>query len=189
MTRIGFALLLISIGSSACSSHRQRDIVRDEGREFTNPDGSFFVISSPWKPEKSGNIGVRLRKSTSSYVVQEVFEESPAAKAGIAPLDEITAIDGKAAISLSPRDAVEAIRGVPGTSVSIEVRSRSGGDNRTILITREKLRSPPVPPDGGISLKRMTLKALGELDCPKVFEGCNLLHSHESECVFTCRKS
>jgi carboxyl-terminal processing protease len=72
-----------------------------------------------------GGIGVRIGFQGRWPSVEEVFPESPAARAGLAPGDLITEIGGVDTATLDQQAIVERLRGPPGTRVAITVRRAS----------------------------------------------------------------
>ena len=92
-----------------------------------------------YKPEVSGNV-----------FINEPYENSPAAKAGLRCGDQILAIDGKSTHGLTSSESSERMRGEPGTTVTFEVqRVHDGagwkaGDVRTVKIVRQRIHLPDV---------------------------------------------
>src|SRR5215213_4994064 len=67
-------------------------------------------------------IGARLRRPTT--VVLEVFDDSPAAKAGLRTGDKIVAVNGESVANESSENAISLIRGPLGSSVEVVVERR-----------------------------------------------------------------
>jgi tetratricopeptide (TPR) repeat protein/V8-like Glu-specific endopeptidase len=86
------------------------------------------VQVSEKKDEKEiTGIGVKIEqdKETKQITVVSLFEDSPAAAAGILPKDVITKIDGKSTVGMSVEQASSLIRGPIDSTVSLTI-SRSG---------------------------------------------------------------
>ena len=64
------------------------------------------------------------------------MDGTPAARAGIEPGDLLTAINGRAIVGLSLDDAVEDMRGAPGTDLLVTI-FREGQDPFDVTLTRE----------------------------------------------------
>jgi len=83
-------------------------------------DGGFSAIQFGWQ----GRLGVRLQPGT------------PAFEAGLRDEDEILAIDGVAVKSLSAGQAVQRLRGEPGSTVSLELWRKGTKDPFTLTFRR-----------------------------------------------------
>lgn len=92
-----------------------------------------------YKPDPQGNV-----------IINEPYENSPAAKAGLRCGDEILTIDGVTTHGLTSGESSERMRGEPGTSVVFEVkRIHDGatwkkGDVMKIKIVRQRIHLPDV---------------------------------------------
>jgi len=82
-----------------------------------------------------GGIGAGLAQLPDGLALQNVFPGDPAARAGLRAGDRIVSIDGDPADGMSMADALQRIRGQPGTSVGLSVRRPATGDllERTIV--------------------------------------------------------
>ena len=86
-----------------------------------------------FKPEKDGNV-----------VINEPYEGSPCAKAGMVSGDEILEIDG---VSVKGKDSAECssrMKGQPGTEVKFLVKKLRTKDTLTVSVIREKIHIPDV---------------------------------------------
>jgi carboxyl-terminal processing protease len=86
-----------------------------------------------------GGIGafVSVRESPEPRVViLDVMEESPAAAAGLTAHDSILAIDGDAVSEIDLDNAVERVRGEPGSALTVTVRS-PGEEPREVTLERQ----------------------------------------------------
>lgn len=88
--------------------------------------------------EADGGIGALITADEYGIKIESVFENSPASAAGLFSGDYIWAIDGVEITDWDLADAVEAIRGEIGTSVSLTIRRY--GVELTVSIVRESLR-------------------------------------------------
>ncbi|KGF71810.1 peptidase S41 [Neosynechococcus sphagnicola sy1] len=114
----------------------------DPYTRFMDPK-QYEALSNQTAGELSG-VGIRLEVDGKSKIltVVEPIDNSPAAKAGIKPGDQILAIDGKPTFGLSVEDASNLIRGEVGTKVTLRIM-RSGEDINQILM-RERIELPTV---------------------------------------------
>lgn len=88
-------------------------------------------------------IGLSVREVKRGLRVTTVFDDTPAKRAGIREGDEILAVDGRS-IAGKPADlATGMIKGPPGTTVELKVRTPSG-DTREIELERAEVRVPVV---------------------------------------------
>jgi carboxyl-terminal processing protease len=82
-------------------------------------------------------VGLWLRSAGGALVVSQVAKDSPAKRAGIAVGDELRAVDGRSTAGLTAADVAAALRGSPGTTVSLLVAS--GGTDRSLTLTRAEV--------------------------------------------------
>jgi len=84
-------------------------------------------------------IGVIVQPKPDGGFVQQVFPESPAARADIRPRDRIIAVNGR------PYTASDGdLQGAVGTSVRLTI-ARPGAKLRDVLLTRQEVRSSILP--------------------------------------------
>jgi len=84
-------------------------------------------------------IGINLQQSKDQahLIVTRTIEDGPAEKAGVRSGDEITAIDGEAAIGMTPEQAAEHIRGKIG--VPVQLALKHGALAKSVSITRQEI--------------------------------------------------
>ncbi len=83
-----------------------------------------------------GGIGANLAPSPDGLVMQNVFPNDPAARAGLRPGDRIVRIDGEPTDGMSIADALQRIRGEPGTVVGISALRPETGEIVDLTIVR-----------------------------------------------------
>ena len=74
-----------------------------------------------------GGLGIEITMENSLVKIVSPIDDTPAAKAGLQPNDLITHIDTKPVTELTLNEAVDRMRGTPGTKVTLTVRR--GGIN------------------------------------------------------------
>ena len=90
----------------------------------------------------TGVVGLRfVHKTDYPSIVEEVYPNSPASRAGIIKKDLILAINGIKTSSLTSNNVYELFSGTPGTSVEIFIKRR--GDAFAINLVREDLADLP----------------------------------------------
>ena len=93
---------------------------------------------------KFGGLGIQIGLSKEGFIsVIAPIEDTPAARAGIMPGDRIAKIDGKPTDRLSLSDAVQQLRGEPGTKVTITIfraKAKDPGERlKDYTITRAEI--------------------------------------------------
>jgi len=85
-------------------------------------------------------IGAEITSRQGRFFVKAVFEHGPAAKAGLQAGDEIIAVDGRTMTDLTLSDVGRRLRGKPGTTVTLTLRSDGQGPPRDLAVTRAEVR-------------------------------------------------
>ncbi len=89
-----------------------------------------------------GGVGMEIGEKDGFLVVIAPLKNTPAERAGIRAGDFIVSIDEVPTDDLSVDDAVELIRGEPGTTVTLELLSEGDTDIRSVTVTREEIVIP-----------------------------------------------
>ncbi|MBK9752883.1 MAG: PDZ domain-containing protein [Nannocystis sp.] len=101
----------------------------------TNTKGSF------------GGLGIEVGMRDTQITVIRVIDGNPAAKAGIEAMDRIVQIDEESTVTMGMTEAVDRMRGDPGTVVTLYVR-RDGSDKvKKFPITRDVITLDSVQGD------------------------------------------
>jgi carboxyl-terminal processing protease len=104
-------------------------------------------------PASFSGIGVDVNPDPRGLRIVHVFDNSPAARAGLAPEDLIVAVGGRSLAGLSEDKATGLIKGPPDTNVALRVQrmptrlgGRAGGHPtiRTVTVTRATISVPVV---------------------------------------------
>ncbi len=116
---------------------------------FTNTYGGIGAVI--YKPDVNGNV-----------LINEPYEGSPAAKAGICCGDEVLAIDGVSTHGLTSAESSDRMRGKPGTTVVLTIK-KLRGETVDVPVVRERIALPSVEyvgmlneADGYILLEKFT---------------------------------
>jgi len=114
----------------------------DPYTRFMNPE-EFRSMQIDTSGELTG-VGIQITKEeeTDDIVVVAPIEDTPASDAGLMAKDIITKIDGQSTEGMELNDAVNLIRGVPGSNVVLTIQR----DSREIDfdLTRAKIEIKPV---------------------------------------------
>ena len=80
-------------------------------------------------------VGIQIEAKPDGLLINKVYADSGAARAGLKVKDTITAIDGKPAAGMSTDEATGLLRGPEGSPVNVTVRSAKGSE-RNVAVTR-----------------------------------------------------
>ena len=87
-------------------------------------------------------VGMSVEKDHRGLRVLNVFDDSPAANAGIQKQDLILSVNGRSIAGLSSDLATSRIKGPAGTKVELEVFTPGRADSRTVRVERERIHVP-----------------------------------------------
>jgi carboxyl-terminal processing protease len=110
----------------------------DPHSEFMEPE-KYNELQSDTEG-KFGGLGIMIEMKDNFVTVLAPMEDTPGAKAGILAGDRIIKIDGKSAEKLGLQDAVDHLRGDPGTDVSISILRPSTGKEIDYTLTRAEIK-------------------------------------------------
>lgn len=104
-----------------------------------------------------GGLGIEVTMENGFVKVVSPIDDTPAFEAGIQPGDYITFIDGEPVLGLTLGDAVEMMRGLVDTDITISVR-RDGVEPFDVTLTRAviKIRSVRYRTEGDVGYIRIT---------------------------------
>jgi carboxyl-terminal processing protease len=104
-----------------------------------------------------GGVGIEVDVNDGWLTVLRVMAGGPAAKAGVQPGDRFLRIEGKPARDLSIEDALQRMRGEPGTRVEVSLRRRNAENAIDLTLTRAIIHIDAVEgrllPDGIVYLQ------------------------------------
>lgn len=92
-----------------------------------------------------GGIGSLIHKQDNMVVISEPYENSPAQKAGLKAGDRILKVNGKSTSGKSVDDVSTALKGQPGTTVTLLIERPGESKPLNFEFIREKISIDPVP--------------------------------------------
>ncbi len=78
--------------------------------------------------------------TTGNIRIVEVYDDSPAQKAGLLPGDIVTEVDGKKVLEIGYETSVDNVKGEAGTPVQLGVMRLSDGTTHTLTATRAEIK-------------------------------------------------
>ncbi|PWV78868.1 S41 family peptidase [Halomonas sp. A11-A] len=91
-----------------------------------------------------GGIGIEVGLEGGQLMVITPIDDTPASRAGLQARDQILRIDDTPTDRLSLQEAVNLMRGEPGTPIELTILRRGESSPRTITLTREVIRTVSV---------------------------------------------
>ena len=90
-----------------------------------------------------GGIGALIKKINDNVIITELYENSPAFKAGLKPGDQIIEIDNQSLSKASIQDVSNFLKGPSESTLDLKVLRK--GEIKSILVTRKEIKLPSVP--------------------------------------------
>ena len=109
-------------------------------------DAQNFKYMNEQTKGKFGGLGIEVTMEQSLVKVVSPIDDTPASRAGLKPGDYITNIDGENVIGMSLNDAVDKMRGKPGTKVKLSIR-RINEKPFDVTLKREEIKIQSVKSD------------------------------------------
>jgi len=100
---------------------------------------------------KYTGIGAQFALMNKYPTITEIYENTPAQKAGLRAGDVVEAIDGRSALSKSATDVNDVMKGYPGTSVELTIKRPGENKTQKVTLTREEVSVENVPYSGLIA--------------------------------------
>jgi len=114
----------------------------DPHSDFMDPK-DFAAMQEDTRSE-FGGLGVVVGMKNERLTIVAPMEGTPGFRAGLLPGDVLLEIDGQSAEKMSLRDAVDKLRGEPGTSVKLVVGRAGEAESLSFDIEREVIKVPSV---------------------------------------------
>ena len=93
-----------------------------------------------------GGIGISMMQAADGQlIVSDIKENSPAEESTLERGDEIISVDGMSVGELGKDFVGDRIKGTTGTEVRIGIKSVADGTEKTVTLTRQKIKSPDIP--------------------------------------------
>jgi carboxyl-terminal processing protease len=92
-----------------------------------------------------GGIGFVIQMREGNLTVVRVLKNTPAQRAGIKPKDVIQRIEEQSTINMDLQDAVDRLRGKPGTKVALTIGRPSWSEPKRLSLSREVIQVETVP--------------------------------------------
>ncbi|MBQ2521148.1 MAG: S41 family peptidase [Bacteroidales bacterium] len=110
-----------------------------------------------------GGVGAIIYKPKldEGVLINEVYENSPAHKAGLQSGDVILTIDGESVAGLNVAQCSSRMKGTAGTQVHFLVEKVRGGGRKEITVTREKIHLPDIEFAGMLDAKTAYIAVSG----------------------------
>ncbi|MAY15294.1 S41 family peptidase [Thalassolituus sp. UBA2009] len=108
---------------------------------------------------KFGGLGIEVGLEDGLILVVTPIDDTPAQKAGIRAGDLIVSLDGEAVMGMSLNDAVERMRGAPGSEITLEIRRKNEKELLTFTLARAEIKVASVRTDmlsGNVGYVRIT---------------------------------
>ena len=100
---------------------------------------------------KYNGVGAVAKSINGSVVVSEIYENSPAHKAGLKVGDAIISVDGQSAKGKTEDQVLDFLRGFPGTDADLMVRRPGEPKDVKIKLHRDEVNIPNVPHSGPVA--------------------------------------
>ncbi|HEY4474320.1 MAG TPA: S41 family peptidase [Candidatus Paceibacterota bacterium] len=84
-------------------------------------------------------IGIEIINFSKNIVITNVFDGSPASRAGLAVRDIILKVDGKTTFGMTTAEVAHLVTGLEGTRVSLEIKNQHLQKPKVIEILRQKI--------------------------------------------------
>jgi len=114
----------------------------DPHSEYLDAD-AFEALRETTEGEFSG-VGIEVGLRDGQLTVIAPIDDTPAARAGIQPGDRIVAIDGTPTDNLTLQEAVDLMRGDPGTEIELTLLRGNEQEPRELTLERESIQSESV---------------------------------------------
>jgi carboxyl-terminal processing protease len=113
----------------------------DPDSAFLNPAQVKAIEAG--EPPVDGDVGIELTRRYYLYVIA-ARDGSPAQKAGLRTADTVRAIDGKPTRDMSVFEGTRALRGKPGSKVTLTIIRGNAADPHEVTLIRDKVAGPLV---------------------------------------------
>ncbi len=95
-----------------------------------------------------GGVGALIQQKGRDVVISEPYENTPSQKAGLRAGDIVKKVNGQSLEGKNSEDVSAAMKGQPGSSMTIEVFRPTENKTLTFNIVREEIKMPNIPYSG-----------------------------------------
>ena len=106
-------------------------------------DAKDFKYMNEQTSGKFGGLGIEITMDQGLVKIVSPIDETPAFRAGLKPGDYITNIDGETVIGMTLNEAVDKMRGKPGTKIKLTIR-RVNEKPFDVTLKREEIKTRSV---------------------------------------------
>jgi carboxyl-terminal processing protease len=130
--------------------------------------GNEYLSAAEYEQASRGDgggpadVGMALSKRRGYIMVISAAQGSPAAQGGLGTGDLLITIEGKSTRHMGIWEAAQALRGKPGTTVTVTVNAPEAGGRKTVNLTRKVLA--PMAPTGSIEPPDVGLARIAAID-------------------------
>jgi carboxyl-terminal processing protease len=137
------------VDSSQIEDASVRAMIQELRRRYDDRFSHYFNARQLERFEEStsgrfSGIGLSVLEVKRGLRVASVFDDTPAADAGIEEGDVIVAVDGKSIAGEPANAATARIKGPPGSEVELRIEKAGGGEPEDISLRRAEVRVPAV---------------------------------------------
>ncbi|MCL2140165.1 MAG: S41 family peptidase [Dehalococcoidia bacterium] len=135
-----------SVDSNALSQaaiQAMMEVLNDAHSEYMSQSEYEEFINS-LMGNSYGGIGAIIASSNGNHIVNKVYQDRPAEKAGLKVGDILLEVDGISTSGMSLSDLIDLVKGEAGTQVNLLVRHQGDSTTTLITITRENIVVPTV---------------------------------------------
>lgn len=97
-----------------------------------------------------GGVGALIQQHGNDVVISEPYEGTPSQKSGLQAGDVVRKVNGQSLEGKTSSDVSAAMKGQPGSSLTLEIFRPSTGKTMTFNIVREEIKMPNIPYSGMI---------------------------------------
>ena len=150
-------------------------------------DKKDFKYMTEQTSGRFGGLGIEITMEQGLVKIISPIDDTPAFRAGLKAGDYITNIDGETIIGMTLNEAVEKMRGKPGTKVKLTIR-RLNEKPFDVTIKREEIKTKSVKVDVKDEDVKLAKKILTELRLgEKMNQPFCLMSKGERQCVLIAR--
>ncbi|MBI5526681.1 MAG: PDZ domain-containing protein [Deltaproteobacteria bacterium] len=160
---------------TASTDVREIEYAAVNGMLSTLDPHSFFLKPDSYKEIKTstkgkfGGLGIQIQARDGYITIVAPLKDTPAWRAGLKKLDKIVRIDDESTANMNIDEAVNRLRGTPGTKVTIWIMREGLAEPRKYTLTREEIKIVTIEskllPDGvgWIRLLQFSEESAGDL--------------------------